>query len=120
MLKMDLEAKKAAQARKNRIIDIALVLLILIIAYLAMTMPEVSTLSQRILIAVPIVLLLILSVVKYFLVIPKGPMNSGLSSPILVPKVMGIGWGINPRNPIGIGIYLVIFGIIVYALIFGN
>lgn len=49
--------------------------------------------------------------------------TAGGRQPLLLPKLFGIGWTVNPRNPIGatiIGIlFVLIAGLLIQALIWG-
>lgn len=57
--------------------------------------------------------LISISTYRYWVAYPD---YSGMNAPFFVPKAVGLGWSINPRNPIGLG--LTIFLTIVLIIVF--
>lgn len=60
-------------------------------------------------------MLIIISIYRYWIAYPKVP---GLREPLFVPKAIGLGWAVNPRNKLGM--IITIITVLLIILIFGT
>lgn len=107
MKKMNEDAELLRRVKRRKVLD-GLLLAVIGLLFLLGIIDKVNFTANWI----PIILiavLYILTIVRYLIIIPKDALNSGWHSPIVVPKTLGVGWALNPRNPIGLLVYAVIF-----------
>lgn len=102
--------------KRLRILDVILLLLTLIIISLGVVLSLFHQSNNKVFLSLAGILalvLLVISTYRYWLAYPE---YSGLKAPLFVPKAVGLGWSINPRNPIGLGLtfFVTIFLIIVF------
>ena len=60
-------------------------------------------------------MLIIISIYRYWIAYPKVP---GLRQPLFVPKTIGLGWAVNPRNKLGM--IITIITVLLIILVFGT
>lgn len=60
-------------------------------------------------------ILIITSIYRYWIAYPKVP---GLREPLFVPKTIGLGWAVNPRNKLGMSI--TILTVLLIIIVFGT
>ncbi|MHC5217009.1 helix-turn-helix domain-containing protein [Enterococcus sp. LJL128] len=116
MKKMNEDAKKLEQLKKRKVLDgflISVVLLFLLGIW------DKINFTPNWLPVVLVAVMYILTVARYFIVTPKDSLNSGWHSPVVIPKSLGVGWALNPRNPIGMLLYVLIFIGFMWLLITG-
>jgi len=94
-------------------LTLALLSLAVLMTFLTKNQAPVSWLTY--LLIGLVILLLILSFVRQWLLYPK---PTSETQPILLPKVKGDGYAINPHHPFGIFLYLLICIILVCGLFF--
>lgn len=107
MKKMNEDAELLRRIKKRKVLD-GLLIGIIGLLFLLGVIDKINFTANW-LPVILIAVLYILTVVRYFIIIPKDALNSGWHSPIVVPKTLGVGWAFNPRNPIGLFLYVVIF-----------
>lgn len=105
--------------KKLKILDIILVSLIavmlLVIMGLVIFQPPADHKLVLIVVALLALVLIALSTYRYWLAYPE---QTGMKAPLFVPKAIGLGWSINPRNPIGMAltVAIVIFLVVVFGV----
>lgn len=107
--------------KKLRILDIWLVsftLLLLLLAGVAALLHYQNSKLMVVVVTIFGLIIIALSTYRYWVAYPE---FKGLRAPILVPKAVGLGWSINPRNPIGmvliIALVVSLLGAMISALI---
>jgi len=103
--------------KRIKIVDTILIGIIVIILLLAFSAPWLHQENNKTFLMLIGVLALIeigLSTYRYWIAYPE---FKGLKAPIFVPKAVGLGWSLNPRNPIGMALTIitVIILIVVFA-----
>ncbi|MBL1226430.1 helix-turn-helix domain-containing protein [Enterococcus sp. BWR-S5] len=115
MKKMNEDAELLRRIKKRKVLDGLLIGIIALLFLLGII--DKINFTANWLPVILIAVLYILTVVRYFIIIPKDSLNSGWHSPIVVPKTLGVGWAFNPRNPIGLALYIVLFVAVLWLMI---
>ncbi|MCB5955402.1 helix-turn-helix transcriptional regulator [Enterococcus sp. CWB-B31] len=115
MKKMNEDAAALQRLKTKKRLDTVLIGIILLLVFLGIL--DQLHFSAAWIPVILIGVLYVLTTARYFIVIPKDSLNSGWHSPLVVPKSLGVGWALNPRNPIGLFLYAVIFAAIMWAVI---
>lgn len=109
--------------KQIKVLDIFLILLLIMIVLIAVLISFTNKATNKSIIVFSLVLVLLmigLGTYRYWIAYPE---FKGFKAPLFLPKAVGLGWSINPRNPIGlvlIGITTIfIVSIIIYFLING-
>lgn len=98
---------------KLKKVDILLVTLTLVLVTIALFGVFLNYQNGKLMVVIiTIIALLILGVstYRYWIAYPE---LRGLKAPLFVPKAIGLGWSINPRNPVGMVIVIGIAGLLV-------
>lgn len=102
--------------KKVKILDIVLLILVMVIILLGVMLSLFHQDNNKVFLSLAGILTLALigiSTYRYWVAYPE---YNGLKAPFFVPKAVGLGWSINPRNPIGLG--LTVFLTIVLIIVF--
>lgn len=102
---------------KLKILDILLLILTVIIIALAVIISLLHQDNNKVILSLIGFLALAvvgISTYRYWVAYPE---FSGLKAPLFVPKAVGLGWSINPRNPIGLGLTIVLTVILIIVFI---
>lgn len=108
---------KMNSEKKLKLLDMILVsltaVILLVVAGLVILQP---TNHKLVLVVVGLLALVLiaLSTYRYWLAYPE---QTGTKAPLFVPKALGLGWSVNPRNPIGMA--LTIATVILVLVVFG-
>ncbi|WP_314576575.1 hypothetical protein [Enterococcus gilvus] len=104
--------------RKLKLLDILMVVLLVFLLGFAFIPVFIHSDGLRppfaIILLVLILILIGLSTYRYWLAYPE---MKGEKAPLFVPKALGLGWSVNPRNPIGLAIIIGVALIVVAAFI---
>ncbi|MGM0168019.1 hypothetical protein IGI39_003031 [Enterococcus sp. AZ135] len=121
MDKMKKDAEMVKRAKRRKLFDgvfVVMLLLTVLIAFMASRIPELA--NQRLLPMVIVGIVFLFSILRYFFVIPKEDTIKGLQAPLVIPKSFGVGWAINPYNPLGVVLLILVFVAIELMIFFGN
>lgn len=104
--------------KKLKILDIILASLIAIMLLVVMGLVIFQPADHKLVLIVVALLALVLialSTYRYWLAYPE---QTGMKAPLFVPKAIGLGWSINPPNPIGMAltVAIVIFLVVVFGV----
>ncbi|MGX7051501.1 hypothetical protein [Leuconostoc palmae] len=103
--------------KKLKILDIILVSLMALMLLVVMSLVIFHPTAQKlalVIIGLLVLILIALSTYRCWLTYPE---LTGMKAPLFVPKVIGFGWAVNPRNPIGMALTIVVS--IVLVVVFG-
>lgn len=120
MKKINKDAQALRKQKKLKILDISLIVVIMtavLIPFLLNLFGKQRFLNSRfmsILIFVLVMYIMIASLWHYRLGNP-GPLNK--RAPLLIPKSFGIGLTINPQNPIGLALWIILLIIVIATFI---
>ena len=113
MKKIDDDTNTVRMQKKLRILDIILLISIGFLLCLSF-LNKINTPLMTIITMIVVLLILFLSIYRYWIAYPK---KRGEKTPIFVPKSLGLGWSINPQNPIGMAFFILILIIIIISFI---
>lgn len=99
--------------KKLKLLDIGMLLLTIVILIGALfSSPDNKWMMSLIFISV--LILLGIGTYRYWITFPE---YKGRNSPIFLPKIYGLGWAINPRNPFGMVVVGILFVVIITAFV---
>ena len=120
MKKINDDAQALRKQKRLKVVDILLIVVIMAVVLIPSLLNLFGNqhfLNSRlmsILMFVLIMYLMIASLLHYRLGNP-GPLNK--RAPLLIPKSFGIGLSINPQNPIGLAIWIILLFILIATFI---
>ncbi|MCP0885733.1 helix-turn-helix domain-containing protein [Ligilactobacillus sp. WILCCON 0076] len=113
MKKITKDTNTVRMQKKLRFLDIILIILIGGLLCFSL-LNKINTHFMLLITMVIVLLILFLSLYRYWIAYPK---KKGEKVPLFVPKAAGLGWSINPQNPIGLLIFIILIIIVIVSFL---
>ena len=104
MEKMKQDAELVKRKKRQRTFDAVFVVMLLLTVAFAFLVDRIPNFpNEKLWVMLIIGILMLFSIGRFFLVVPKTDAVRGRYAPLIIPKSFGSGWAINPYHPIRIG-----------------